>query len=172
VWIDISNRVQMQTSASGASSGSIVGPGFNYDNSVSIGIAYSQANGWTTIQDRSVSFTQRAPSIDLRGSAAFKATVILDVKFSLFSAWNINLKLKPWVSAALDFAVSSCGGAVKLAMQVGLIYTSFVCALYLGCGERVCSSGEPCFYAVFKWHLMFFVRRAVWTPQSSCLSLL
>jgi len=118
VWIDVSNRVQVVMAASGKASGSIVGPGFTYDNSISVGVAYTAANGWTTIQERGVSFTQRAPSIDLRGSAALSATVILDIRFSLFSAWNINLHLKPYVGAKLDFGVSSCGGAVQLAMQV------------------------------------------------------
>lgn len=118
VWIDISSRVQVVTAASGQSSGSIVGPGFKYDNTICVGVAYSAANGWTTIQERGVSFTQRAPSIDLRGSAALSATIVLDVRFALFSAWNIDLLLQPYVSAKLDFGVSSCGGAVQLAMQV------------------------------------------------------
>lgn len=133
VWIDISNRIQVVMAASGQSSGSIVGPGFKYDNTISIGIAYTQANGWRTIQERGVSFTQRAPSIDLRGSATLTATVILDVKFSLFSAWNINLKLKPFVSATLTFGVSSCGGAVRLAMQVCSSSHGKDGSLILGC---------------------------------------
>ena len=94
VWIDISSRVQVNMAASGQSSGSIVGPGFAYDNSVKVGVAYTEANGWTTIQERGVSFSERAPSIDLRGSATLTATVILDIRFALFSLWNIDLLLE------------------------------------------------------------------------------
>lgn len=121
IWIDIANRVQMTAAASASAAGSVVGPGFTFDNSITVGIIYSAANGWTTINERGVSFTQRAPSINLRGgTVTFTVTPILTIRFSLWSGWAIDLKLTPWISARLVYGASPCSTSVQLGMQVSL----------------------------------------------------
>lgn len=90
--------VSVELSASCSSSGRIVGPGFWYDASMTVGKqylspGYGYAGSWTDLTATSFYMNQRAPSIDIQVAAQAKARFILDIELEIAIGGTFSLYL-------------------------------------------------------------------------------
>lgn len=120
VNINVKSRVTVTTQVTTSSSGKVVGPGFWLDNSITLGVRYTESGGWSVINERRASLNSRSPSFDVRASAYLSATPSVDIIFSPWNSWDLQVSLKPWLSAKVDFSQGGCGsGKFSLELKTG-----------------------------------------------------
>jgi hypothetical protein len=114
--VDIDGKVSLGTTVTAAKQAQVTGPGFWFDDQLSLGVKYSLSGGWQPINERSLSFQQRTPSWTLSGSLTIRATPMLTLRFGVFKTWPIDIVVKPWLSATATpgSGCSSGSGAVSL----------------------------------------------------------
>ncbi len=103
--------------------GKVVGPGFWFEKSMSMGIKYTPATGWAPISERTDRMSARKPSFDLQGSAVLKATPVLSIKVSPWGVWDTILKVSPWLALSAEFSASSsspCKNSLALQVTAGM----------------------------------------------------
>ncbi|RYE99278.1 MAG: hypothetical protein EOO41_01275, partial [Methanobacteriota archaeon] len=82
-------------------------PGFSFEQSYTVGVQYSSANGFAPINSQINDFSQSAGSFDLTGSVGLLVTPQFVVQFDMWSVWPIQIALSPYVDLQLTAAGAS-----------------------------------------------------------------
>lgn len=144
LFIDIYGGAKVGTSGYGVGNMRAIGPGFWYDNSVTLGIRYSRLTGWTLIRDRTLTIMTRKPAFDLTGPLTLHVKLYITATFSIYGMWDIDVGVDPYFQIVVN--PWACGnGHAHLDYYMGVDGRLTVNPIVLQLGlPRVCKA-TACF---------------------------
>jgi hypothetical protein len=106
--VEIDSQLHFESIMSSTTTGQILGPGFWFEESFTLGYAYyPSSDTWGPINERKSVLNTRMPLIDIKGTAYYKGTPIFVLSFLMLSAWRVDFQLRPWLSVDAKFAAAA-----------------------------------------------------------------
>lgn len=112
LWIDLLYGVDMTASWKSSTRAYIKGPGFYFDYYLALGIKYTQSQGWQPIHQTASTLQTNPGQYDLTVDARATLGGMPYARFSFYSAFPIDIILKPVFEATKALSVSqgnTCG---------------------------------------------------------------
>ena len=123
--IDVYSSLDLELTLSSSTGGRIVGPGFWFQDSITIGISYDGSQ-WQDLSGSTVVFNSRAPSISLPVSntalsASLSASLVATITFGLFEdVWALSFSPTPSLSVDVTYNSRCPGGSLSMVYDYGL----------------------------------------------------